>query len=323
VSRLALVTGATGFAGSHAMDALLAAGWRVRVPVRPTSDTRWLPVRDEVERVAAELCDPGSLRGLVAGATWVFHFGGVTRAPRPGGYFRVNTEGTNALWQAARAAGVECFLFCSSLAAGGPALSADRPRREDDPPAPITAYGRSKLEAERRLAGDGPRVIVVRPPAIYGPRDSAILVFFRWARRGILPLPPARDALLSLVHGRELAQACRFLAESGARGIFNVSDGGLYAWEDVGAAASRVLGRRLRPLRVPATVARALGYAGERLGRTTGAMPVLNADKVRDIRQPYWTCDITRLRAAGYQPSIGLAAGIRETIEWYEREGWW
>ena len=324
MSRLALVTGATGFAGSHVLEALLAAGWRVRVPVRPTSDRRWVP-QGAVECVPAELRDPGSLPALVADAAWVVHFGGVTRTPRRAEYFDVNTEGTRRLEQAAREAGAELFLLCSSLAASGPAPAAGRPRRESDPPAPITPYGESKLAAERALLegpAGGPRVLIVRPPAIYGPRDRAVLEFFRWTRRGILPLPPARDARASLVHARDLAEACVFLAGSGASGIFHVSDGELHSWDDVGAIAGRSLGRRLRRVRVPAAAARVAGWIGECRGRLTGRLPVINADKVRDLLQPYWICDISRLRQAGYTPRIGLASGIAETLEWYRREGW-
>jgi nucleoside-diphosphate-sugar epimerase len=319
-----LVTGATGFAGSHVMDALLAAGWRVRVPVRPTSARRWVP-EGAVECVPAELRDRASLRALVESATWVVHFGGVTRTPRRAEFFEVNTEGTRRLWQAAQAAGAELFLLCSSLAASGPAPSADRPRRESESPAPITPYGESKLAAERALlegAASRPRVLIVRPPAIYGPRDRAVLEFFRWARRGILPLPPARDARASLVHARDLAEACVFLGDRGASGIFHVSDGEIHSWDDVGELAGRILERRLRRVRVPAAAARVAGWIGECRGRLTGRMPVINADKVRDLLRPYWICDTSRLREAGYTPRIGLAPGIAETLEWYQKEGW-
>jgi nucleoside-diphosphate-sugar epimerase len=149
-----------------------------------------------------------------------------------------------------------------------------------------------------------------------------VLEFFRWTRRGILPLPPARDARVSLVHGRDLAEACVFLGEHGASGTFHVSDGAVHRWEDVGEIAGPLLGRRLRRLRVPAAAVYLAGWIGDWRGRLTGRLPVVNAEKVRDILQPYWICDIARLREAGYTPRIGLAQGIRETVEWYLREGW-
>jgi dihydroflavonol-4-reductase len=323
--RLALVTGATGFAGSHAMDALLAAGWRVRIPVRSASSRRWIPPAG-VEALPADFRDDASLARLVAGARWVFHFGGVTRALRPEGFFEVNTDGTIRLYKAAQAAGgVELFLFCSSLAASGPAPALDRPRRESDPPAPITAYGRSKLDAETWLNANraqGMRLLLVRPPAIYGPRDTAILMFFKWVRRGIVPLLSARDGRLSIVEVRDLAGACRFLAESGADGTFHVSDGGFYAWEKLGEVAARAMGRHPWRLRIPSMCVKLVGSAGGLLGRITERVPVINPDKARDLIQPFWICAIDRLRAAGYTPQMPLERGFAETIAWYRREGW-
>jgi nucleoside-diphosphate-sugar epimerase len=323
-SRLVLVTGATGFAGSHMLDALLAAGHRVRVPVRPTSDRRWLP--KGVETVAADVRDPAALRGLVEGVSRVFHFGGVIRARRPEGYFQTNTDGTINLYKAAAASGaLEAFLFCSSLAATGPAPSADRPRREDDPPAPITPYGRSKLDAETWLLSNrspGTRLLIVRPPAIYGPRDRGVYTFFRWVNRGIVPLTAARGARLSLVEGRELARACLHLDQTGADGVFHVSDGGFHLWEDVGRIAAQALGRKTIRVRVPGGMVRFAGRLGGLVGVLTGRIPVVNPDKALDLTQPYWICSIEKLRAHGYEPGTPIERGIPETIAWCRREGW-
>ncbi|MBM3317228.1 MAG: NAD(P)-dependent oxidoreductase [Candidatus Eisenbacteria bacterium] len=322
--RRVLLTGATGFAGSHLLDALVAAGHRVRVPLRPTSDRRWLPEAG-VETMPADVRDAGSLRALVAGVSWIFHFGGVVRARRPEAFFQVNTEGTIRLYEAAaQAGGCELFLFCSSLAATGPAPSADRPRREEDPPAPITAYGRSKRDAEVWLEAHpepGTRLVVVRPPAIYGPRDQGVVTFFRWVGRGVLPLPAGRGALLSLVEARDLAGACLHLAERGADGIFHVSDGAVHTWEALGALAAQALGRSPVPLRVPGALVGLAGEVGALLGTLTGTMPVINPDKARDLRQRYWICAIDRLRGAGYEPRTPIERGIHETIDWFRREG--
>jgi dihydroflavonol-4-reductase len=323
--RLALVTGATGFAGSHALDALLAGGWRVRIPVRPTSSLRWIPPAG-VETVTADLRDDASLARLVAGVRWVFHFGGVTRSPRPEGFFEVNTDGTIRLYKAIKAAGgVELFLFCSSLAASGPAPNGEQPRREGDLPAPITSYGRSKLDAETWLNANraqGTRLLIVRPPAIYGPRDTGIFTFFKWVRSGIVPLLSTRDSRLSIVEARDLAGACRFLAESGADGTFHVSDGEFYAWEQLGEIAARAMGRSAWQWRVPGTLVKLVGSAGGLLGRLTGAVPVINPDKARDLIQPFWICATDKLRAAGYTSQMPLERGFAETIAWYRREGW-
>ncbi len=326
MSRLVLLTGATGFAGSHVLEALLAAGHRVRIPVRPQSRLAWIP-SEGVERVPGDLRDPDCLASLVSGASWIFHFGGITRAGRRGDFERINTQGTCDLFDAACAAGddLELFLFCSSLAAGGPAPSPERPRREEDPAAPISAYGRSKLEAERCLSQRCPsrtRLVMIRPPTVYGPRDTALLVLFRWLAHGILPMPAPKGSLASLIHARDLAQASLHLAETRAKGLFYVGDGKPHSWEEVGSVAGGILGKPAHPLRIPSPLVRLPGIWGELVTVCTGRAPVINLDKVRDLLQPYWIVSIDRLLATGYAPRVDLAGGLRETVDWYRAEGW-
>ena len=322
---LVLVTGATGFAGSHMTDLLLAAGYRVRVLVRETSDLRWVP--QAAERMVADVRDAESLRRLVDGVAWVFHFAGATRARRPEAFFRVNTEGTLRLWQAVRehASQVDLFLFVSSLAASGPAPAEDAPRKESDEPQPISPYGESKLAAERALAEQSdPRIrqLIVRPPTVYGPRDTMVLAFFRWARRGILPLPAPPGSRISLIHGRDLAAACLALAEGGSAGTFHIDDGQVYSWERIGQIAAGVLGKRLWSLRVPPWMVKLAGEVGEMAAKLTGRIPPVNRQKVRDILQPYWICDGSRARAAGFAARILAEEGIARTIDWYRKELW-
>ncbi len=326
MSRTVLVTGATGFAGSHVMDLLLARGYRVRVLVRTTSNLRWIPA-GRVEPVIADVRDSEAMEKLVAGATWVFHFGGVTRVADPRDFFRVNASGTQSLARAFHRAHPEdgLFLFCSSLAASGPAPSVDRPRREEDPPRPLGPYGQSKLEAERwleeHLAGEL-RVVMVRPPAVYGPRDEAVWQLFRWMRRGWLPLPTPSHSRISLIHGEDLAAASLMLAEGGGEGVYHVSDGGIHSWEEFGAAAERAMGKRLRKIRIAPPFVRGAGIVSEWAGRATGRIPVVNRDKVRDMLQPFWICDNARLRAAGFDPRYRLEEGVAQTVSWYESMGW-
>ena len=193
---LAALTGATGFLGSHIADALLADGWRVRASVRPGSDPRWLAGKhvETVETVLTpavgrdETAETGTLDAFVAGADVVIHCAGVVRAPDYAGYRRGNVLSTRRLLEAtARGGAAQAFVLISSLAAGGPA-GPDTPRHEADPCEPITDYGRSKVEAESLLGGNWPfRTAALRPPALYGPRDSAFLPLFQAARAG----PPA------------------------------------------------------------------------------------------------------------------------------------
>jgi len=178
----ALVTGASGFVGGHLVEALVAGGYRVRCLVRPQSDRRWLDSLG-VTYAAGTVEDVAALRRAVDGVDVVYHLAALTTTPREADYERVNYGGVLRLVEAMAARPVR-LVFCSSLAAGGPAR-AGRPVTEADAPAPIGPYGESKLRAEQVVLSGGLPAVVVRPSAVYGPRERDILAAFRLAARGL------------------------------------------------------------------------------------------------------------------------------------------
>ncbi len=320
---LVVLTGATGFLGSHIADLLLARGYAVRATVRPTSDTRWLQGK-RVELVEAPLAGPpAALAPLLDGAGAVVHCAGVVRAPNEERYRAGNVDTTRALRDAAAAAGgVRCFVLISSLAAAGPSTPA-RPRVEADPCAPVSAYGRAKLEAESLLQSGLPfRAPILRPPALYGPRDASFLPLFRLARAGWALRPQAPLRALSLAHGRDAARATLALLETEtAAGPYFVEDGQAHGWNDLARALGPAFGRRLLPLPIPLAAARA---AARLLGaRRSERSAVLNRDRLQTLAASAWTCSGARLRAeTGFAPEFDLAAGFRDTLAWYRERGW-
>src|SRR5207237_6875514 len=139
----------------------------------------------------------------IRGADAVVHLAGVVSATRDQDYFTVNVDGTRAVARAARAADAR-IVHSSSRAAAGPASPA-APRSEDDPPAPMTAYGRSKLEGERALrAVPGLTWTILRPGVVYGSGDRALLPLFALAARGVLPLIGQARAAYTFVHVDDL-----------------------------------------------------------------------------------------------------------------------
>jgi nucleoside-diphosphate-sugar epimerase len=327
---LAALTGATGFLGSHIADALLAEGGRVRAAVRPTSDLRWLAGKD-LECVEAALTPPPdrdddadaeSLDAFLDGARTVIHCAGVVRAPDEAGYHRGNVLSTRRLLEAAaRSGSVTAFVLISSLAAGGPA-GPDAPRHEADPCEPITAYGRSKVQAEGLLGRNWPfRTTALRPPALYGPRDSAFLPLFQAARRG-WSAELGNVAALSLVDGRDAARAAVLLAaDERARGPWYVDGGPAVSFRELAHALELAFGRRVRTLRIPAGLLRA---AAKLVGRERAErLPVLAEDRLRDAEAPGWVCDGGRLREElGFAPERTLDEGLAQTLLWYRNEGW-
>ncbi len=319
-----LVTGATGFVGSHLVDRLLERGERVRILVRPTSNVRWIEGKP-IERTAADLRDPGALEAAVRGVRAVLHFGGRISASRERDYMESNAEGTGnlarAFLESAPPGGT--FIYCSSLAAGGPGL----PAREDDPPHPVSAYGRSKLQGEHRLREilDGrSRVVILRPAAVYGPRDRSILTFFRLVERGWIIVPTPPGAVFSLIDvGSVVDATIRVLDSPAALGIYYLGDGQSHTWDDVGTEAARALGVRARRIRIPFPLTFLATAGNEAVCRISGRPPLLSFDKIREIRQMSWVCASDRASADfGFHPLRDLRAGFEETVHWYRRAGW-
>jgi len=329
-----LVTGATGFVGSHLVDRVLARGERVRILMRGTSNLRWIEGKP-VERARADLSDRAALREAVRGARMVLHFGGRISARTEGDFIEANAAGTENLARAflddAPDDTDRLFLYCSSLAAGGPARDATRvplPHvREDDPPRPVSAYGQSKLEGERRLMAvlaGRTRVVILRPPAVFGPRDRGILKILRNVQQGWILDPTKPGALFSLISVGSLVEATVLALDSpAARGVYYLSDGSPLTWQDIGYLAARILGVRVRVIRFPIPLTLLITAGLETIARMTGRAPLLSLDKIRELRQSCWVCVPEKARREfGFVPSADLEGSFEETIRWYRGEGW-
>lgn len=319
-----LITGATGFVGSHVVRAFVRAGIPIRALVRGTSDTGQLDAAGAT-LVAGSLTDDASLVRAADGASSVVHLAGLTGATSEAEYHRVNAVATGVLVNAAGGTGTapRRFVYLSSLAAVGPTVGG-RPVQPDDTPRPLTAYGRSKLEGERAvLAGAGVSPIILRAPAVYGPRDRELLRFFRVARRGFLPLPAGPERALQLIHAEDLAEALLFAVRSDATGIVHAAEPAAYTWRTVAALVATAVGRNARIVPVPAALVSFAGAASEALARIGGRSTVFDREKARELLAPGWLCETDSAREKlGFVARTPLARGLADTAQWYRENGW-
>lgn len=297
------VTGGTGFVGQAVLDAAGRQGLQVKALARRQQEPR-----EGVEWLRGDLADRNALAALVAGADAVLHIAGVVNTPDPMGFHLGNVAGTEGLVEAASQAGTRRFVFVSSLAAREPHLS---------------RYGRSKAHAEEVVQASGLDWTIVRPPAIYGPRDREILEMFRAAKWGVVPMPPPGRA--SIVHVDDLARLLLALAPADvgvSRCIFEPDDAREGGWShrELALAIGDAVGRKVWVPHVPAPVMRAAAWLDRRL---RGKAAKLTPDRVGYMVHPNWVSHRDKAPFAGlWRAEIPTREGLIETAAWYRGQGW-
>lgn len=295
------ITGGTGFVGSHLIEQALAAGHQVRALTR-----RPQPPQLGLTWIDGALDQPQSLARLCSGCDAVVHVAGVINGS-PEAFHAGNVMGTEAMLAAAAGAGIIRFIHISSLAAREPQLS---------------TYGRSKYESEEPVIAAGRNWTIIRPPAVYGPRDREMLDLFRFAKRRLLPLPPG--GRLSLIHVQDLCAlilTCLGRETSFCR-TYEPDDGRDGGWTTVELA--RAIGRAVGKSVVPLSMPKALLPIGVRLDRLIrGEKAKLTPDRVAYFCHPDWTAaPHARPPSELWAPRISTEEGLKATAQWYRAEGW-
>jgi len=323
----ALVTGANGFVGSHLVEGLLVRGYQVRCLVRKTSDLRWLSGL-EVEYVYGDIVEKDSLKNAFEAIDFVFHVAGLTKAKTKEEYFKANARGTENLVEACleENPGIRRLIYISSQAAVGPGHD-EHPLDETTPCHPITHYGESKLAGERivlKHASELP-VTIIRPPAVYGPRDSDMLGFFKMANKGIRISFGRGESFLSLVYVKDLVEGI-ILAVENPRSVsqtYFIADERIYSWSEAFEIIARVMNKKTIPVRIPKTVVFFLAFLSESFAKLSGKATTFNLQKAKEITRRYWMLDVSKAKAElGFAPRYDLERGAEETVRWYKENGW-
>lgn len=324
---LALVTGASGFIGSHLTEALLSKGCLVRALVRTTSNLKWLKGLN-LELAYGSFDDQSSLSDAVKDVDYIFHIA-AAKTGRRQDLFHHNVAATVNLAKAAAksAPGLKRFIFSSSQAAAGPSACLEEPRCESDQCHPLSDYGRSKLEAERQLMklAEQIPITIVRPPTVYGPRDSDVLLYFQWINRGLALLPGFKKRYAHLIFVRDLVEGMIGAAQSDAAAgqTYFLSDPQSYSWQEISSAIAQSLNKRPLPLRIPLGLARFAALLAEGVALAAGRDSIFNRQKVREMAERYWTCSPAQAeKDFGFTCRHDLKTGLDITARWYRENGW-
>ncbi len=318
----ALVTGATGFIGSHLVEELIKKGYDVTCLVRKTSNLRWIEGQ-KVTFFQGDCEEKDSLVHLPGDFDYVFHLAGLTKAHREEEFFCTNVKGTENLLRAvsSKVKGLKRLIHMSSLAAAGPSRDG-KPLDETSEPMPVSSYGKSKLASEGAIMrySEHIPVTVVRPPAVYGPRDRDFFVLFRMLKKGFYPY--LGKCYYSLLYVDDLIRALVMAAEEkeSEGAVYFLSDGRVYSNEEIANEISAVLGTRIVKMKIPRPLMAVLIGIAEKLGK---GLSIINRDKLRELNYAHWTCDSSKAeRDFGFIPKVTIKEGIKWTADWYRIHQW-
>ncbi|MBD3168457.1 MAG: NAD-dependent epimerase/dehydratase family protein [candidate division Zixibacteria bacterium] len=322
-----LVTGANGFVGSHLCECLVDSGAEVHAFIRKSSNTKsikHLPLKYSF----GELRDQNSLAAAVEGMDYIFHTGGLTKAKNKQDFFDINHGGTFKLVNAVlgRNPGLRKLIYISSQAAVGPGNSPE-PVDENFPPNPVTTYGCSKLEGEREVKLFSERIpsVILRPPAVYGPRDTEVFSFFEIASRGIKPFFTGGDRYVSMVYVKDLVDGiiAAAAADNTNSKTYFLTDGKVYHWNEMINSLLASFGKKGWKVIIPTGMFVFFGAVSESFFRILNKTPMLTREKARELTCKYWACSSQRAMSDfGYSPEVDFREGARLTAKWYKDNGW-
>jgi dihydroflavonol-4-reductase len=326
--QLALVTGGNGFIGSHLVEALLKRGYRVRCLVRKSSNLQWLR-GVQVEYGYGDITVTSSLPDALNGVNYIYHLAGVVEASDSETFYEVNVRGTENLLRVCVEGShdLKRFVLASSQSAAGPCEDATC-MDESDIPHPISPYGKSNLEAEGVVLSYTDRVpaTIIRPPAVYGPRDTMILPYFKMVKMGIKPLLGlTHRKYISLVYVCDLVRGFIQAAESENTigEIYFLGDEKVFSRAEVLDGIAEALSVRAVRIHVPDIIAYILVKLSPIIKSVVPSSATLSSGKAAELVQKYWLCDVSKARRDfGFESRVGLKEGLKMTADWYKKQGW-
>jgi len=324
-----LITGATGFIGSHLAERLINSGNEVTAIVRSSSNLRW--IKDlPITIVESSFFDIRSLEKLTQDVDFIYHVAGLTAAKNYQEFYKANCLATENLLNACLNSNTKLkkFILVSSQTVAGPAKSKDRPSKEEDAPSPLTSYGKSKKEGEdiAKKFMDKLPITIVRPPAVYGPRDTAIKDIFKTAKAGLGALIGFNQKSVSLIHSSDLVRGIELagISDVSAGQIYFITSNSFYTWSEVMGIMKKIFDKKFFvKLKIPHSIVLSIAGISGFFGKFSSKPPVFDYEKGIDFIQNYWICSPEKAKKElGFVSEINIEEGLKETAEWYLKNHW-
>jgi len=315
-----LITGANGFIGSHIVEKFIQKGHQVRCLVH--KNVTWLKNKP-VELFYGNITQPDTLVQAIEGVDFVFHCAAVLRVLKPEEYYKINHIGTKNLVEAVYKYNpdIRRFVYISSQAAMGPI------KGENEKECPVSDYGRSKLLGEKEVLSfkDKLAVTILRPAAVYGPRDTDLLPFFKFAEKGIFPiLSGKKNSFIQMVFVKDVVEICDMLTqkEKFQKDIYFLAENRAYTWQEIGKTIERISQKNIKIFVVPAWTVKTIALASELFMRLKNKPSKLNRDKVKEFTQECWVSDPSNTEKDFGFKFTDLETGIKITYNWYKENTW-
>jgi nucleoside-diphosphate-sugar epimerase len=323
--RKVLVTGSSGFIGSHLVTALIEKGWDVYALVREATDTSWLE-KQKVHLVKSEYSDRASLERAVRGMDYIFHLAAVLYGADWEPFYKANVQGTENLLAACAHVnpGLKKFIYVSSIAASGPSVKG-RLKDEDDECLPTSLYGKSKLAAEKivRVYGDRLPFVILRPPNVLGTRQQELKTLLLTLKKGISPRLGIGEKQTTICFVEDVVRSLILVAEEDAATgrTYFVTDNDTHSWREMIDTSAGIMGKKFI-LKIPFPMVYAIALISEGLSRVFGMKQLVNMIDIVDSRKRYWLFKSEKIqKELGFSPRITFAEGMKKIIDHYRQEG--
>lgn len=330
-----MITGASGFIGSFIVEEALKRRFGVWAGVRATSSRKYLTAR-KIHFLELDFAHPNELRAQLSGHKgtynkfdYIVHCAGVTKCANQHEFDHVNYLQTKYFLDTLLELNMvpKQFIYISTLSVFGPVREKDYTSiREDDMPAPNTAYGFSKLKAELYLQSlPGFPYVIYRPTGVYGPREADYFLMAKSIKQHVDFSVGYKRQDLTFVYVKDIVQAIfRGIEKQVSRRAYFLSDGNVYKSRAFSDLIQKELGNPfVIHLKCPLIILKVVSLLAEFAASRSGKSSTLNSDKYKIMKQRNWQCDITpAMHELGYAPEYDLEKGVKETIAWYKDEGW-